>query len=266
MTDVKGRTAFITGGANGIGFGVALAFARAGAKLVLADIDADALETAGSKLKAFTEVETVLLDVRDREAYAYAADRVEQALGPVSVLVNNAGVACGWPIRKITYEIWDWAIGINLLGVINGTQTFLPRMLERGGGGHIVNTASGAGLAATFAGVVYSTTKYAVVGFSETLARDLAPTGIGVTVLCPGPVGTDIVTRSASAQPNIDLDLTKVIANTTEILKRGVAPEAVCELVLQAMRNDSLYVHTDRFMAEAIEARHRAILESLPNE
>src|SRR5262245_49222650 len=111
MTDVTGRTAFITGGANGIGLGIARAFGRAGAKLALADRDVPALERAGKELGEITSVETVELDVRDRAGYARAADRVERKLGPVSLLFNNAGVAGGAPATKLSYELWDWSIG-----------------------------------------------------------------------------------------------------------------------------------------------------------
>src|SRR6185503_2106768 len=120
----------------------------------------------------------------------------EAKLGPVSLLFNNAGVAGHAPALKITYELWDWSTGVNLMGVINGVQTFLSRMAERGQGGHIVNTASGAGLAAVGSGVLYHTAKFAVVGMSEALHGELAPLGIGVSVLCPGPVATDILART----------------------------------------------------------------------
>lgn len=143
MERVEGMTAFISGGARGIGLGIARAFARAGVKLAIADLDPDSLEAANSELARLTAVETFNLDVRDREAYARVADEVEARLGPVSILCNNAGVA--GPTRP-SYEFWDWMLGINLNGVINGIQTFLPRMIERGAVGHIVNTASAAGL------------------------------------------------------------------------------------------------------------------------
>ncbi len=167
MEDVKGKTAFITGGARGIGLGIARAFARAGVKLAIADIDPDSLASAKSELAKLTAVETFKLDVRDREAYARVADEAEARLGPVSILCNNAGVAAA---TRFTYEFWDWMLGINLNGVINGIQTFMPRMLERGGDGHIVNTASGAGLVAEGSSVMYSTSKFAVVGLSESPA------------------------------------------------------------------------------------------------
>ena len=272
MTEVAGRTAFITGGANGIGLGIARAFGRAGAKLALADLDVAALGRARAELREITALETVEFDVRDRDAYARAADQVEGELGPVSLLFNNAGVAGGAAAVQLSYALWDWGLGINLHGVVNGIQTFLPRMAARGAGGHIVNTASGAGLAATPSGVLYSTAKYAVVGLSETLHPELAPIGIGVSVLCPGPVATDIVARTAETQPATGEPLTaeqrrlraERLEQTTRVLKQGVSPDRVGEMVLEAVLADRLYIHTDRIMAPAIEARAKALLDAMP--
>jgi len=272
MTDVRGRTAFITGGANGIGLGIARAFGRAGAKLALADRDVAGLERARTELEKITAVETVELDVRDRDAYARAAEAVERKLGPVSLLFNNAGVAGAAPAPKLTYELWDWAIGINLHGVINGIQTFLPRMAQRGVGGHIVNTASGAGLAATTSGVLYSTAKFAVVGLSETLQLELGALGIGVSVLCPGPVATDIIARTVETQPDTGESASDeqreqramVLEIATRMLQQGVSPDRVGEMVLEAVLADRLYIHTDRIMAAAIEARAKALLDAMP--
>jgi NAD(P)-dependent dehydrogenase (short-subunit alcohol dehydrogenase family) len=273
MTNVAGRTAFITGGANGIGLGIARAFAGAGAKLALADLDAEALGHAKAELSARTEVETFVLDVRDREAYARVADKAEAKLGPVSLLCNNAGVAGGAPAVKLTYELWDWGIGINLQGVINGVQTFLPRMAERGGGGQIVNTASGAGLVEAGSGVLYHTAKFAVVGMTEALRVELAPLGIGCTVLCPGPVATDIIARTRSLQPRRDEPLPSGaereaaearMQQMTNWLARGVPPDTVGEMVLEAVLDDRLYIHTDRAVYALIEARTRALLDAMP--
>jgi len=274
MTDIAGRTAFITGGANGIGLGIARALARAGARLALADLDAAGLERARLELAALTPVETVVLDVTDRAGMAAAAERVEALLGPVSLLVNNAGVAAGGPATKLTYDLWDWGMGINLDGVINGVQTFLPRMAARKAGGHIVNTASGAGLAASGAGVLYHTAKFAVVGLSEALQVELQPQGIGVSVLCPGPVATDILARTRQAQPGTGLalsDAQRQIAEerlrvASEFLARGVPPDQVGEMVRTAIETDRLYIHTDRFMVPFIEARTAALLAAMPQE
>lgn len=274
MTDVQGRTAFISGGANGIGLGIARSMARAGAKLALVDLDTDALARAKAELQGITQVETYQLDVRDRAAYASTAEAVERVLGPVSLLFNNAGVAGGGPAANMTYELWDWGMDINLGGVINGLQTFLPRMVERSQGGHIVNTASGAGLAPVTT-YLYSTAKYAVVGVSETLNVELAPLGVGVTVLCPGPVATDIVTRSENASPKTShvgpspteeelKQAAEVRAFTIEALKQGASIDAVGEMVLKAVLENRLYIHTDRVMEEPIKARTKALLDALP--
>jgi NAD(P)-dependent dehydrogenase (short-subunit alcohol dehydrogenase family) len=272
MTDVKGRTAFITGGGNGIGLGIARSLARAGAKLALADIDAAALTRAKAELGSITAVETVKLDVRDRVAYAAAADEVESALGPVSLLVNNAGVAGGTAMEKLSYELWDWYIGINLGGVINGVQTFLPRMLQRKQGGHIVNTASGAGLVQAGAGVLYTTAKFGVVGMSESLNADLKAAGIGVSVLCPGPVATDIVMRTAATVPKAEKPLPKEVEaavtarlmKISDALQQGVSIDAVGEMVLSAVQADRLFIHTDRAAEQMIKMRSQAILDAMP--
>ncbi len=273
MTNVSGRTAFITGGANGIGLGMARAFARAGARLALIDQDEEALARAKAELAAITEVETVVLDVRDRAAFAGVADRIEARLGPVSLVVNNAGVAGGAPAPKLTYELWDWGLGINLEGVVNGVQTFLSRMVERGGGGHIVNTASGAGLVGRdTSGVLYATAKFAVVGMSEALHSELKPLGIGVTVLCPGPVATDIIARTRRLQPSVVKSMSaeqreRAIARSavmTKLLAEGVPSDAVGAMVLGAVQNDRLYVLTDRSMEQRINQRTAALLDGMP--
>lgn len=273
MTQVAGRTAFITGGANGIGLGIARALAREGVKLGLVDIDAGALDRARAELAPITAVETAVLDIRDRAQFAVVADEIEAALGPVSILINNAGVAGGASAAKLTYDLWDWGLDINLGGVINGLQTFMPRMVARGGAGHIVNTASGAGLAASYSGVLYHTAKFGVVGLSEALAAELAPLKIGVTVLCPGPVATDIVSRTRAMQPGKNnKPLSKegeaaangVVEKINAMLQQGVAPDAVGEMVLAAIEHDRLYIHTDRSMIEQIEARCEALLEAMP--
>lgn len=266
MENLEGRTAFITGGARGIGLGIARAFARTGVKIAIADVDPDSLATAKSELEQVTAVETFKLDVRDREAYARVADETEARLGNVSILCNNAGVAAA---TRLTYEFWDWMLGINLNGVFNGIQTFLPRMLERGGDAHIVNTASGAGLVAEGSGLMYTTSKFAVVGMSESLRRELEPRHIGVTVLCPGPVGTNIVGNSRITQPAPrDAEEAKmweaVTGQVTAMLARGVAPDKVGEMVLAAVKENRLYIHTDRVMEKYIKARTKALLDALP--
>jgi NAD(P)-dependent dehydrogenase (short-subunit alcohol dehydrogenase family) len=270
MDRVDGKTAFITGGARGIGLGIARALGRAGAKLALADIDQTSLAVAKSELSKVTAVETFLLDVRDREAYARVADETESRLGAVSILCNNAGVAGDQHVTRLTYEYWDWVLGINLNGVINGIQNFLPRMLQRGDGGHIVNTASGAGLAASASALLYTTSKFAVVGLSESLRLALEPLKIGVSVLCPGPVNTKILSNSRATQPPAQVTADEarvsetVMVQVNAFLAAGADPLEVGEMVLAAIKENRLYIHTDRIMAGAIAARARALLDAMP--
>ena len=276
MLNIQGRTAFITGGANGIGLGIARSLAHAGAKLALADIDAAALAKAKAELQDITQVETFVLDVRDRDAFATTADAVERALGSVTLLFNNAGVAGGDSVMKINYELWDWYLSINLYGVINGLQTFLPRMVKNGQGGHIVNTSSGAGLVATGAGVLYTTSKFAVVGLSEELRRasELEAAGIGVSVLCPARVATDIVQRSVEATPKSGIKLSdeveKKIAENVALAGQmlhqyGLSIDVVGEMVLKAIQENAPYIITDREVEELIKARTMALLGALPD-
>lgn len=272
MTIIADRTAFITGGANGIGLGIARSLARVGAKLALVDIDAEALDRAQAELGAVTETFTAQLDVRDRDAYVRVADAAEAAVGAVSILVNNAGVAGGAPTEKLTYELWDWGMGINLDGVINGVQTFLPRIAARGAGGHIVNTSSGAGLVAGPGNTLYCAAKFAVVGMSEALRIELAPKGIGVTVLCPGPVATGIIERTRAGQPKVtrsmsDQQRDKAFAKNQvmkDYLANGTSPDAVGDMVRDAILGDRLYVHTDRLALDRIRERGEALLDSMP--
>ncbi len=272
MVDVANRTALITGGANGIGLGIARALARAGARLALIDRDTAALERAGAELSAHTDVFMGALDVRDREAYAQIADQAEAQLGHISLLINNAGVAGGAPAERLTYDLWDWGMGINLDGVINGIQTLVPRMLARGGGGHIVNTASAAGLIAGAGNVLYCTAKFAVVGLSEALRSELKDKNIGVSVLCPGPVATDIVARTRAFQPKVTKTMSpeqrsRAFANNEaarDRLAKGAHPDDVGEMVLSAIRSNCLYVHTDRIAADLIPARAAQIIGSMP--
>lgn len=272
MDSIEGRTVFITGGARGIGLGIARAFAREGTKLALVDIDEAALNAARTELSERTSVETFILDVRDREAYARVADEVEARLGPVSILCNNAGVAASADVAHMTYQLWDWVMGINLNGVINGIQTLVPRMIQHKIPAHIVNTASGAGLVAEGSGLQYATSKFAVVGLSEGLRWELQRFGIGVSVLCPGPVATSIIqnTLAFPGRPRIgmtpeEIEMSdKVMAQATAWLAKGVAPDEVGRMVLAAVKANRLYILTDRIVGDFITARTKAVLDAMP--
>jgi len=189
MQDLEGKTAFVTGGASGIGLSMAKSFLGAGMRVVIADVDEKALALAAAELKGSnTELMTVQLDVTDRDQFKAVADQGEADFGPVDVLCNNAGVYRGGTIDKMTYEDWDWVMGVNVGGVVNGVQTFVERMKARGKGGHIVNTSSMAGMTTSPGLGVYNASKLAVVGMSEAMHGDLAEDNIGVSVLCPGMV------------------------------------------------------------------------------
>lgn len=265
MNNLAGRTAFITGGAQGIGLGMARAFAAEGVQLALADIDIAALDAARSELESVTKVVTVELDVRDRDGFATAADQVEAELGPVTLLCNNAGVAGFGVLDALSYDDWDWVLGININGVVNGTQTFLPRFLERGGDAHIVNTASGAGLVGA-AGFLYSMSKFAVVGLSEALRGDLIGRGVGVSVLCPARVATDIVenTRDTRPGPPLSDGMRDALAISHAELQTGVAVDVVGRMVLRAVQNDELYILTDDVIVPYVLARAEAIAAAAP--
>src|SRR5712672_1023693 len=193
MRELAGKTAFVTGGASGIGLALCRAFAQAGMKVMLADIEADALAAAVKSLRDFgPEVRSVICDVADPVSVARAAEASYQAFGNVHVVCNNAGVAAGGGIDNISLDNWRWVLDVNLMGVLHGIRSFLPHIRSHGEGGHIVNTASMAGMNGGLGLSPYTASKFAVVGMSEGLSLQLKPLGIGVTVLCPGFVRTRI--------------------------------------------------------------------------
>ena len=191
--DFNRKVVAVTGAASGIGREIARAFAVRGADLALADINEEGLLAVKNELESRgCKVYAQVVDVSVAEQVEDFRDRVYEEMGRVDVLCNNAGVAVGGRMEEISLEDWEWIVGINLWGVIYGCHYFYPRMIEQGGGGHIVNTASNAGLFPAPGVSPYCTAKYGVVGLSETLRAEAALHGIGVSVLCPGLIATDI--------------------------------------------------------------------------
>lgn len=247
MKDFAGRTAFITGGANGIGLGLARALLAEGVKVAIADIRQEALDMALDKLDN-GEVIGLKLDVASREAFAEAADEAEGRLGPVSLLFNNAGVNLFQTIDESTYDDWDWMLGVNLFGVVNGIQTFVPRMKERNRGGHIVNTGSMASFLAGPVPGIYNAAKFAVRGLSESLRYSLAPHHIGVSIVCPGLVKTHIH-ASDDIRPAVFGERGKPLdrafnAQLAKVHEAGMEPDEVAAKTLVAIRENKFYIFT----------------------
>ncbi|QGP80998.1 SDR family NAD(P)-dependent oxidoreductase [Sphingobium sp. CAP-1] len=269
MTQVAGRTAFITGGGSGVALGQAKIFAQAGCKVAIADIRQDHLDEAMAWFEGRGhEVMAVKLDIADRAAYARAADEVEAKLGPVELLFNTAGVSIFGPLQNATYDDWDWQLDVNLKGVINGIQTFVPRMIERGKGGHIVNTASMSAFVALKGTGIYCTSKMAIRGLSECLALDLADHGIGVSMLCPGAVNSNIheavLTRPAhlqntgyyGADPN-------VMAHLKQVIAVGMEPEVLAQYVLKGVEADQLYILPYPEFRGTLEEIHERVMAAV---
>lgn len=194
MTDIQGKVAFITGGASGLGLGMARALASRGANIMLADISEDGLEAAVQTLREETnaDIDSVVCDVAQIDAVRRAADATIERFGKVHIVVNNAGVALGGEPGEIPIEDWRWIVDINLMGVVHGVEVFTPLIKSHGEGGHFVNTASMAGHIANAGMSPYNATKFAVVGYSEALVQELSPHRIGVSCLCPAWVKTNI--------------------------------------------------------------------------
>ena len=272
LTSLKDRIAVVTGGASGIGRALALLFAREGADVVVADLDeAGMAETVAGVVQAGRRGLAVKTDVSHLADVQALADRAFAELGAVHVVCNNAGVALWGGLESVSHQDWEWAMGVNLWGVIHGVEAFVPRMVAQKQPGHVVNTASMAGLIASQGLGVYNTTKYAVVGLSETLQKDLRGHDIGVSVLCPMGVNT----RIRQSERNRPATLRNATAaregapaaregTAVELIGRYLPPEHVAERVLRAIYANRLYVITHeegltplkrRFerMAQAIE-------------
>lgn len=270
MQDVAGRTAFVTGGASGMGLAMVRAFAAAGMNVAVADIEEPALDRVAAEFTGSNgSVITLPLDVTDRDAMSRAADATEAAFGKVHVVCNNAGVAVGGAVDTMSYADWDWVLGVNVDGVVNGVQTFTPRIEAHGEGGHFVNTASMAGHLAVPGLSVYTASKFAVVGLSEVMRADLADKRIGVSVLCPGVVRTNIF-ESGRNRPDAlagERDTASQVlagdgpdeernARIQALLDNALDADAVGDMVLHAILHDEFYIFTHPEIQAATTARH----------
>ena len=273
MRDVTGKVAFVTGGASGIGLGLAKVLVRAGMKVVLADVRQDHIDEALEWFRGEGHSAAVLglrLDVTDRSAYAQAADAAERAFGKVHLLANNAGVGLLGPLKLAGYADWDWGLGVMIGGVINGIQTFLPRILAHGEGGHIVNTSSMAALIPINNAAIYVTAKAALIGLSEVMRGELAADGIGVSAFCPGPVQTNI-RESGRTRP----EALKAGSGYGELERQleqrpnsplWMDPVACGERILAGIRRNDLYILTHREFKEGAKQHYDALLASFPQE
>jgi NAD(P)-dependent dehydrogenase (short-subunit alcohol dehydrogenase family) len=271
---VAGKTAFITGGASGIGLGMAHAFVKAGMKVVLADRRPDHIDAALGEFERAgqaSQVHAIRLDVTDRGAMSAAAVETERVFGKLHILANNAGVGIQGPFQGITFADWDFGLAVNLGGVINGLQIFLPRIRAHGEGGHIINTASLAALVpmpAQF--VIYQTAKAAVVTLSEGIRAELKKENIGVSVLCPGPVRTNIheLAKNRPLQFGVGdaFRATEEAGGAQVHFPSMMEPAAAGELVLKAVLNDELYIITHGEWKVAAEQRHAALVAAMPDK
>ncbi len=268
MRDLAGKTAFVTGGASGIGLALGRAFAEAGMKVMLADIETEPLAAAVKSLhNVGPEVRGIDCDVTDAASVQRAAKAAFDAFGNVHVVCNNAGVAAGGGIDDIALDSWRWVLDVNLMGVVHGIRAFLPHMRAHGEGGHIVNTASMAGMQSGLGFSPYTASKFAVVGMSEGLAPQLRPFGIGVSVLCPGFVRTRIGESGRNRSQQYGAPQTidpasptgALVAMVAELIKSGIDPSDVAAQVLAAIRADELYVFTHPEMRTEVDERFAAI-------
>jgi len=272
MREFAGKTAFITGGASGIGLALGRAFAAAGARVMLGDIEPEALTAAIASLKgAGATVDGVVCDVTDPASVDKAAEATRGAFGKIHIVCNNAGVGGGSGAESISLETWRWVLDVNLMGVLHGIRAFVPHILAHGEGGHIVNTASMAGMISGLGFSPYTASKFAVVGMSEGLAQELAPRGIGVTVICPGFVRTRIhesqrnrPQRYGPARvPAPGSRGSALMAEIAALVRGGIDPAHVAAQVLDAIREDRLYVFTHPEMRAEAEQRFARILRAM---
>jgi NAD(P)-dependent dehydrogenase (short-subunit alcohol dehydrogenase family) len=270
MQDISGKTAIVTGAASGIGLAIATALAEAGANVVMADIQKDAVEAAAHGLSGTNKrIMPFRIDVTQEQSVVDALAEAERAFGKLHIACNNAGVPMhGTRLVDVPPEDWAFVMGVNIWGIIHGMRHFVPAMLKHGEEGHVVNTASVAGFQnrrGTNQGP-YSMSKYAALSLSEALEHELQGTTVGVTVLCPGPIATNIARGARNRPDHLGGPQIRPSDETTlaeRLAKTGLDPKRVGERVVDAIRTKTFYAFVGAVPAEVIRARHRRIEEAL---
>ena len=268
--DISGKTAIVTGAASGIGLGIATALAEAGANVVMADIQKEAVEAAAHRLSGTNKrVMPVCIDVTQDQSVIDALARAERHFGKLHIACNNAGVPMhGTRLTDVPIADWQFVIGVNVWGVVHGIRHFVPAILKHGEDGHVVNTASVAGFQnrlGTDQGP-YSMSKYAVVSLSEALEHELAGTPVGVSVLCPGPINTNIARGARNRPDHMGGPQTRTSDEAVlaeRLATTGLDPMRVGERVVDAIRTKTFYAFVGAVPDDVIKARHRRIEDAL---
>ncbi|WP_298191959.1 SDR family NAD(P)-dependent oxidoreductase [Novosphingobium sp.] len=272
MRSFHNKRVFVTGGASGIGLGIVKALAKRGAFVVIADLRPDHIDRALVEIREAGLANTVAaltLDVTDRAAFAAVAERMDIELGGIDILVNNAGVGVEGPVLEAGYADWDYGLGVNLGGVVNGLQSFLPRMIAHGRGGHVVNVSSLAAavrMPANFA--IYAAGKAAVLNLSENMREELAGKGIGMSVLCPAFVRSNI--HEAALNRPAHLREGSGFANSeASLLERPpgndwMDPETVGEIVAEGILAGRLHIVTHGEFRDKMRERNEALMDAVP--
>jgi NAD(P)-dependent dehydrogenase (short-subunit alcohol dehydrogenase family) len=261
IRDFQGKAAFVTGAASGIGLAIARALATANMRVMLADIEENALYAALADLKGSSaDVHAVVCDVSDRASVQRAAEQTFAAFGKIHLLCNNAGVGVGGQFETIALNDWEWVIAVDLLGIVHGVQAFLPHIKAHGEDAHIVNTASLAGMVCPPGTAPYNASKFGAVALSETLAAELAGSPIGISVLCTSFVRTRIATSSRNRPPRFGGPLDQANAQLEALVQAGLDPQMVAQRVMAAVRDNDMYIFTDAEYRAAVEERFDKIL------
>ena len=266
VKDLFGKTAFVTGGASGIGFGIVEALLARGVKVMIADLRTDHLAEARERLSHHRDVLTLAVDVIDRDQMHDAAQRMLDLFGGCDILVNNAGVGANPPVDSVTYSDWEWVLSVNLWGPINGIMEFLPLMLSRGEG-HIVTTSSMAGLLPTAENYIYAASKYAVRGMSDSLRLSLAPRGIGVSVLYPGLTRSRMLQSEENRHPRFRTVAAQPPPSGGPVAppkESGMDPREVGEAVVEGIIDNRGYIISHSEFRDELSEHFESILAACP--